>query len=87
MSQAAPPTRRCLFCRMPTTTRFLRLPTCAICRDQLYDFLWASGVNLGVGIPAGLSSRTFVIEETLLFVVLVIVKHRLPPPWLRGGGP
>jgi hypothetical protein len=75
---------RCVFCRMPTPERFLRLPMCAICRDQFYDFLWASGVNAGVGLPAGLSGRWFVVEEALMFVVLVFVKHRFP---LGGSRP
>ena len=75
--------RRCLFCRMREAEPFLRMPMCPICRDQFYDFLWASAVNVLVAVPAGLSSRWFVIEEALLFVVLVLVKHRLPPPWLR----
>jgi hypothetical protein len=75
--------RRCPFCRMRAAEPFLRIPMCPICRDQVYDFLWASAVNVVIAVPAGLSGRTFVIEEILLFVVLVVVKHRLPPPWLR----
>ena len=83
MSDAVEPRRRCVFCRMPTELRFLRLPMCSICRDQTYDFIWASGVNAAVAWPAGLSGRYFVVEEALLFVVLVIVKHRVPAPWGR----
>ena len=30
---------KCPFCRMPSMGRFLRIPVCAICRDQLYDFI------------------------------------------------
>lgn len=78
--------RRCLFCRMRCTTRLFRVPLCAICRDQTYDFFWASGVQ-GILVAAGLlSGRTFVLEEVLLFVVLVLVKHRIRPPWVTPGG-
>jgi hypothetical protein len=69
---------------MPTPHRFLRLPLCAICRDQLYDFLWASGVQGGLVLAGLLGGLTFVLEEVLLFAVLVVVKHRLPPPWQRS---
>jgi hypothetical protein len=34
---------RCVFCRMHTADRFLRLPMCPICRDQSYDVLLVSG--------------------------------------------
>ncbi len=75
---------KCLFCRMQTTYRFLRLPLCAICRDQMYDFGWASGVQ-GILVLGGfLSGLTFLLEEVLLFTVLVFVKHRIPAPWDRG---
>jgi len=75
---------KCLFCRMTTTHHFLALPVCAICRDQMYDFLWASAVQallVAVGLLGGL---TFLLEEVLLFAVLVFVKHRLAPPWGRA---
>jgi hypothetical protein len=74
---------RCLFCRMPNADRFLGVPVCPICRDQLYDFVWASGVQGIVVVVGGLSSAWFLAEEAMLFVVLVLVKHRFPPPWER----
>jgi hypothetical protein len=82
----APTTRRCLFCGMSSSIRFLRLPMCGICRDQAYDFLWASGVQASLVAAGLLSGLTFVVEEVLLFTVLVVVKHRLQPPWARHGG-
>lgn len=86
--ETEPTSRRCLFCRMPSIIRFLRLPMCEICRDQAYDFLWASGVQaflVAVGLISGI---TFVVEEVLLFAALVVVKHRIQPPWAghRGHG-
>ena len=77
---------RCLFCRMPCSIRFLRVPMCAICRDQAYDFGWASAVQASLVAFGLLSGLTFVLEEVLLFTVLVIVKHRIQPPWARHGG-
>lgn len=69
---------RCLFCRMPTGVRLFRIPVCTICRDQLQDFVWVSLVLLAL-VPTGFISGTqFVVEELLLFAVLVLVKHRLP---------
>jgi hypothetical protein len=69
---------RCLFCRMGTGVRLFRIPVCAICRDQLQDFVWVSLVLL-VLVPTGfISGAQFVVEELLLFAVLVLVKHRLP---------
>ena len=75
---------KCLFCRMPTTHHFLALPVCAICRDQLYDFVWASGVQAALVFAGLLGGLTFFLEEVLLFTVLVFVKHRIPPPWERA---
>ena len=75
---------RCVFCRMPTAYRYLKLRVCAICRDQLHDFMWASAVQGTLVLAGVLGGLTFVIEEVLLFVVLVLVKHRLPAPWERG---
>ena len=77
------PIARCPFCRMPTELRFVGIPACAICRDQLYDFAWASAVQAGVTLAFGLGGVFFVVEEVLLFVALVFVKHRIPPPWQR----
>ena len=71
----------CLFCRMDTSFRLLRIPLCTICRDQVYDFAWVTIVQLVVWLSGGIDGYTFVIEEVLLFIVLVIVKHRIPPPW------
>jgi hypothetical protein len=68
----------CLFCRMRTGVRLFRIPVCPICRDQLQDFVWVSLVLLAL-VPTGFISGTqFVVEEVLLFAVLVLVKHRLP---------
>lgn len=75
MSHTGAP-RRCVFCRMPTAALFLRLPMCAICRDQAHDFCWASAVQAGLMATGLISGLTFVLEEILLFTVLVIVKHR-----------
>ena len=74
---------KCLFCRMNTTIRFLRLNVCAICRDQVYDFLWVSVVQVIVNVVFQLGGLVFIVEEVLLFAVLVVVKHRLPPPWQK----
>ncbi len=63
---------------MQTGIRLFRLPLCHICRDQVQDFLWVSGLQgtlVGLGFISGLQ---FAVEEVLLFVVLVVVKHRLP---------
>ena len=74
---------KCPFCRMQADGRFLRLAVCYICRDQLYDFLWASGVQASVTLWFGLGGFVFLVEEILLFAVLVLVKHRVTPPWER----
>lgn len=66
---------------MQTTLRWLGMPLCPICRDQLYDFMWVSVVQTLVWILGGIDGWFFVIDEILLFVVLVIVKHRVPLPW------
>ncbi len=70
---------KCLFCRMATGKRVLRAPLCAICWEQLNDFIWVSFVQvifLAVGAIDGLF---FVVEELLLFFVLIVIKHRVPP--------
>ena len=72
---------RCCFCFMQTSLRWLGIPVCPICRDQLYDFLWVSVVQTIVWLLGGIDGWFFVIDEILLFLVLVIVKHRLPAPW------
>jgi hypothetical protein len=78
---------KCPFCRMQADGRFLRLSVCHICRDQLYDFLWASGVQAVVAVGFRLGGLVFLIEEILLFAVLVLVKHRVTPPWDRPHSP
>ena len=80
-----PTTTRCPFCRMPTDLRFAGIATCAICRDQLYDFVWVSVVQAIVVVLFSLGGIVFLVEEILLFAVLVFVKHRIPPPWERGA--
>ena len=82
-AEVASPRHKCPFCRMPTDFRFVGIFMCAICRDQFYDFLWASGVQGAVVVVFQLGGVVFLVEEVLLFVVLVLVKHRLPPPWGR----
>jgi hypothetical protein len=63
---------------MGTGVRLFRIPVCAICRDQVQDFVWVSIVLLAL-VPTGfISGVQFVVEELLLFGVLVLVKHRLP---------
>ena len=74
---------RCVFCRMSTTLRFLRLKVCEICRDQVYDFLGVSGVLALVTLAFDLGGMVFLVQEVLLFLVLIVVKHRFPPPWQR----
>lgn len=74
---------RCVFCRMRTDIRYLRLNVCEICRDQLYDFMWVSLVQGLVTLVFSLGGLFFVIEEVLLFTVLIVVKHRLPPDWQK----
>ena len=66
---------------MRTTMRFLGIPVCPICRDQMYDFIWVSGVQGLVALVGNLGVWFFIVEEVLLFTVLVIVKHRVPVPW------
>ncbi len=66
---------------MQTPLRRLCNPVCPICRDQLYDFFWVSIVQTIVPLLGGIDGLFFVIDEILLFLVLVVVKHRLPAPW------
>ncbi|MBW2293971.1 MAG: hypothetical protein JRG94_16890 [Deltaproteobacteria bacterium] len=74
---------RCLFCRMRTGVQLFRIPLCEICRDQVQDFVWVSLVLLAL-VPTGfISGVQFVVEELLLFGVLVLVKHRLPRAFAR----
>jgi hypothetical protein len=69
---------RCLFCRMQTGVRLFRIPVCAICRDQVQDFVWVSGIQGSLVAAGFISGLQFAVEEVLLFGVLVLVKHRLP---------
>jgi hypothetical protein len=63
---------------MPTGVRLFRIPVCAICRDQVQDFVWVSVLQGSLVVAGFLTSFQFLIEELLLFGVLVVVKHRLP---------
>lgn len=69
---------RCLFCRMHTGVRLFRIPLCGICRDQVQDFVWVSGIQGALAAAGFISGVQFAAEEMLLFAVLVVVKHRLP---------
>jgi hypothetical protein len=63
---------------MRTGTKLFGISLCEICQDQTQDFVWVSLVLLML-VPTGFITGTqFVVEEVLLFVVLVVVKHRLP---------
>lgn len=66
---------------MRSSLRWLGIPVCPICRDQVYDFLWVSMVQTIVWLLGGIDGWFFVIDEILLFLVLVLVKHRGPVPW------
>jgi hypothetical protein len=79
-----PTPARCVFCRMPTPDRFLHVPMCPICRDQSYDFLLVSGVQVLMAPIVGISGLQFLSQELLMFFVLIFVKHRITPPWERG---
>jgi hypothetical protein len=69
---------RCLFCRMHTGVRLFQIPVCGICRDQVQDFVWVSGIQGALAAAGFIGGIQFVVEEVLLFAVLVVVKHRLP---------
>ena len=69
---------RCPFCRMRTRRRLFRVPLCEICLEQSNDFLWVSLVQLGLLAAGAISGLFFVVEEVLLFFVLIVIKHRLP---------
>ena len=69
---------RCPFCRMHTGVRLFRIPVCPICRDQVQDFVWVSAVQGSLMLAGVISGIQFVVEEVLLFGVLVLVKHRFP---------
>ncbi len=69
---------RCPFCRMETQTRLFRVPLCAICLEQSNDFVWVSLVQILLLLIGAIDGLFFVIEEVLLFFVLIVVKHRVP---------
>jgi len=75
------PSSKCVFCRMSTTFKLLAVPLCSICRDQIYDFFWVTLVQITLLVSGAINGYMFVIEEILLFIVLVIVKHHIPAPW------
>ena len=78
MSESSSAPWRCLFCRMRTGVRLFGVPLCEICHDQAQDFFWVSLVLISL-LPTGfISGLQFVVEEVLVFIVLVVVKHRLP---------
>jgi hypothetical protein len=68
---------------MPTPERFLRVPMCPICRDQSYDFLLVSAVQVLMAPIVGVTKGQFTVQELLMFAALIVVKHRLTPPWQR----
>ena len=74
---------KCVFCRMATSWRVFRAPLCSICWEQLNDFIWVSFVQVALLAFGAISGLFFVIEEVLLFFVLIIIKHRLRP--ILGG--
>ena len=76
-------TLRCWFCRMSDSHRWFGMTVCGICRDQLYDFFWVSLVQTVVWLFGGMDGLFFVINECLLFFVLIFVKHWVPVPWDR----
>jgi len=63
---------------MRTHRRLFRLPLCPICLEQSNDFLWVSLVQVALLAAGAIDGLFFVIEEVLLFVVLIVIKHRLP---------
>jgi len=68
----------CLFCRMHTGVGLFRAPVCHICRDQLQDFIWASGIRGALAAVGLLSGVQVLVEEILVCGALVLVEHRLP---------
>ncbi len=70
---------KCVFCRMATGWRVLRAPLCAICWEQLNDFIWVSLVQVILLAMGAINGLFFVVEEVLLFFVLIVIVHRVPP--------
>ena len=54
-------------------------PLCAICWEQLNDFIWVSFVQVALLAFGAVDGLFFVIEEVLLFFVLIVIKHRVRP--------
>ena len=54
------------------------MPLCRICRDQVQDFVLVSGTLSLLVVSGFITGLQFVVEELLLFGVLVLVKHRFP---------
>ena len=69
---------KCPFCRMNTRRRLFRVPLCPICLEQSNDFVWVSAVQVILLSIGAIDGLFFVIEEVLLFVVLIVIKHRVP---------
>ena len=55
---------KCLFCRMATGLRVLRAPLCAICWEQVNDFIWVSFVQV-VFLALGLWPRFATFHITM----------------------
>ncbi len=70
---------KCLFCRMATGERVLRAPLCAICWEQVNDFIWVSFVQVVLLALGTIDGLFFVVEEVLLFFVLIVIQHLVPP--------
>ena len=69
----------CPFCGMKSTRRLFRIPLCPICLEQSNDFVWVSAVQLVLLLAGVIDGLFFAIEELLLFFVLIVIKHRMPP--------
>jgi hypothetical protein len=54
---------------------------CPICKDQVQDFLWVSAVQSSIVAFGGMSRLFFVVDEILLFAVLIFAKHKVNP-WI-----
>jgi hypothetical protein len=62
---------------MQTGVQMFGMPLCGICRDQVQDFVWVSGILGSLVVVGVLDGIQFLVEEVLLFGVLVLVKHRV----------
>ena len=71
---------------MSTGVRLFGIPVEPIFQDQLQDFVCVSFIQGFVALLGWVNGVQFLIEEVVLFGVLVLVKHRLPSvfePFLR----